>query len=167
MQDHNIEIWYQLADVMMGYDLHKEAVYFFNKILAVDPGNDRAVEGKANALEILGSIEEALECLRDYLESDSSAIYLWILKGDLLYVHHKDHRRAVDCYDQALRVNPKNEEAWTKKAYALKQMGEYTAAATSFKIAMQLFDENFDLKSLEYYRELCEEYNDCLDLLGD
>jgi tetratricopeptide (TPR) repeat protein len=166
MQDHKIEIWNQLATIMMGYDLHEEAVHYLNKILAVDPGNDGSVEVKANALEILGNIEEALECLSDYLESDSSAIYLWILKGDLLDVHYRDYRGAIDCYDQALKVDPKNEEAWAKKAYALKETGEYTAATTSFKTALQLFDENFDLKSLEYYRELCEEYNDCLNLGG-
>lgn len=167
MPDHNVEIWNQLANTMMDHDLHKEAVYYFDKLLAVDAINDKAVEGKANALDMLGKVEEALDCLSGYLESNSSAIYLWILKGDLLDAHYKDLRGGIDCYNRALELNPRNEEAWVKKAYALKHMGKYADAAACFETALQLFNENFDLRNLEYYQVLSEEYNVCCNLRGD
>jgi tetratricopeptide (TPR) repeat protein len=173
--ESNIELWSRLANDMLGHDLYEEAVYYFDKILAVDPVNHRAVDGKANALDILGKVEEALECISNYLECNSSDVYIWILKGDLLDVHYKDYRRAIDCYNRALKVNPQNEEAWVKKAYALKEMGKYADAAMCFKKAMRLFNQTLHLGgpehyrkcNREYYRELSEEYDGCCNLRSD
>ena len=164
--DSNIEIWNRLANDMLSHDLYEEAVYYFDKILAVDSVNHRAVDGKANALDILGKVEEALECISNYLECNSSDVYIWILKGDLLDVHYRDYKGAVACYNRALKINPKNEEAWVKKAYALKEVGKYADAAACFRTALQMFNENVDLRSLEYYWELSEEYYNCCDLLS-
>jgi tetratricopeptide (TPR) repeat protein len=160
---------------MVGNDLCEEAVYYFDKILAVDPVNHRAVDGKANVLDILGKVEDALECINSYLERNSTDVYIWILRGDLLGVHYRNHIGAIDCYNRALNIDPRNEEAWVKKAYALKEMGKYADAAACFKKAMQLFNETPDLGSpeyyrkygQEYYRELSEEYNDCCNLQSD
>ena len=173
--ENNIEIWSRLANDMIGRDIYEEALYYFDKILEVDPVNHRAVDGKANMLDILGRVGEALECINDYLERNSSDVYIWILKGDLLDVHHNDYEEAIDCYNHALKNNQKNEEAWVKKAYALKEMGECAEAAECFRTAMQLFNETTDLRCpieyrecyRDYYRELSEEYNNCLKLRGD
>ena len=174
MTNHSIEIWHQLANDMIGNDLYEEALYYFDRILEVDPLNHRAVDGKANMLDILGRVEEALECIDSYLEVNSSDVYIWILKGDLLYVHHSDYEGALDCFNRALNIDPNNEEAWVKKAYALKEVGEYAEAAECFKTAMQLFNDTLTLEypidywesSREYYRELSEEYNNCFKIRG-
>lgn len=162
-------------------DLHEEALYYFDKILAVDPVNQWAVGAKANTLDTLGKVKEALECIDSYLERNSEDVYTWILKGDLLDVHYEDedYEEARDCYDQALSIDPENEEAWVKKAYALKEMGDYADAAMCFKKAMRLFNQTPHLGGpehyrecyreyyREYYRELSEEYNNCLKLRGE
>ncbi len=169
--DNWFEMWIGLANDMMLQDRDEEALYYLDEILAVDPVNQWAVGAKANTLGTLGKAKEALECIDSYLERNSTDVYIRILKGDLLDVHYKDYEGARDCYDQALNIDPESEEAWVKKAYALKGMGNYSDAAMCFKKAMQLFNETPGLgspeyyrKYQEYYRELSEEYNDCCNL---
>lgn len=174
MPKHGIEIWHQLANEMIGNDVYEEALYYFDRILEVDPLSHEAVNGKAYMLDILGKVEEALEYINNYLERNSLDTYIWILKGDLLHIHHNDYEGALECFNQAITIDPKNEEAWIKKAYALKEIGKYTEAAECFKTAMQLFNETSILEYpveywecfLEYYRELSEEYNNCFKIRG-
>jgi len=165
----NIEAWSRLANDMAGDDRYEEAVYYFDKILAVDPVNHRAVDGKANALDILGRVEEALECINGYLEYNSADDYMWILKGNLLHTRYKDYEGAISCLNRALEIDPKNEEAWVNRAHIMKEMNDYTEAAACFKKAMQLFNETPDLElpeqyrkwNREYYQEISEEYCEC------
>ncbi len=175
MTINKITAWSTMANDMISNDLHEGALYYFNKILGVDPVNHRAMDGKANMLDILGRVSEALECINDYLERNSSDVYIWILKGDLLNIHHNDCEGAIDCYNQALKINQKREEAWVKKAYTMKEMSKCAEAAACFKTTIELFNESPDLGCpidyrkcyREYYRELSEEYNNCSKLRGD
>jgi len=175
MTINNITAWSSMANEMISNDLHEGALYYFNKILGVDPVNHRAMYGKANMLDILGRAEEAIECVSSYLKHKPSDAYVWILKGDLLHIHHNDYEGAIDCYNQALKINQESEEAWVKKAYTLKEKGKCAEAAACFRTAMKLFNESPDLGCpinyrecyRGYYRELSEEYNDCLKLRGD
>ena len=174
--NHKIKIWDRLANDMISYDLHEEALYYFNRILDIDSLNHEAADKKAYMLEILGRDEEALEYIDSYLEQDSSDPYIWIHKGDLLDIHLSDHKGALDCYNWALRIDLHNEEAWTKKAYVLKEMKKYSEAAECFQTVIKLMDdsppilgypvgyqENFQV----CYREFLGEYDNCLKLRGN
>jgi len=174
MQDNSISIWNSVANEMISNDLHEDALYYFNKILEIDHFNHEAVENKAYILDILGRSEEAIECVSSYLKHDSSNLYIWILKGDLLDVHHNNKVGALECFNRALTIDDRNEEAWTKKAYALKEMGSYAEAAECFGKVMRLMDDSpsitgYPLKykenDQECYREISEEYNECLELM--
>lgn len=176
MNSRSIEIWDQLANEMITRDLYEEALYYFNKMLEVEPLNSYAVEHKANMLDILGRYEEALECIDNYLESNSTDANIWILKGDLLDAHLNDYEGALKCFDRALEIDPENEEAWSKKGYILKEMRRYAEAAKCFRTTMRLMVDHPPINSapIEYwdnfkgcYTEFAEEYDNCLKLMGD
>ncbi|MDD5510335.1 MAG: tetratricopeptide repeat protein [Dehalococcoidales bacterium] len=175
MKDNSIAIWQSIADEMINNDLEEEALYYFNKILEIDPVNHEAVENKAYALHILGKGEEAIEYVDQYLEHNPFDVHVWILKGDLLSDHYYGEEAALECYNQALAIDAKNQEAWVKKAYALKEKGSYAEAADCFMTAIELFQEKdiseYPIEYQECFQgyscELCEEFNSCLELMDD
>ena len=84
--------------------------------------------------------------------------------------------KTVDCFNQALKIDSKNEEAWVKKGYNLKGMGEYAEAAECFQRALRLFEDSAPIPGYpveyqdsdrDYSRELSEECHSCLELRGD
>jgi len=176
MTINKIAVWNGLADEMLLNDLHEEALYYLNRIMGVDPLNHDAVENKAYILEILDRYEEAIECVSSYLKHNPFDAIVWIINGDLLDVNYNDYKGAVDCFNWALTIDPKNEEAWTKKAYALKEMGLYAEAAECFREVMRLMDASPTISGYtmwwqehgrDLYCEYFEEYKDCLKLMGD
>lgn len=172
MTDHSVEIWNQIANEMISNGLHEEALYYFDRILSLEPLNSRALDNKAYILEILGRKEEALECIDRYLRYEPSDTVLWIHKGDLL----DDSESAIACFNEALKIDPKNEEAWVKKGYILREIGQYAEAARCFEKALRLFEyrptipgypAEYQDSDRAYSRELLEEYRKCLALRGD
>lgn len=121
---------------------------------------------------VWGNVVEALESINRYLERRPRSTCIWILKGDLLDVHYDDYEGAIECYDHVIKIDPKSEEAWVKKGYALKEMRKYAEAAECFKTALKLFNEAIELGYPVEYQdcyqgyqsELSAEYDDCLNL---
>ena len=53
----------------------------------------------------------------------------WTLKGERL-IDEKDFAKAVKCFDEALRLNPKIDSIWVGRGIALSKQGLYSNASS-------------------------------------
>jgi len=49
----------------------------------------------------------------------------WISKGTWALFTSKNYEEAIECYDKALKVDPKNVSAWNNKGDALLNLKRY------------------------------------------
>ena len=75
------------------------------------------------------------------------------MKGFSLALLEKD-KDAITCYDEAIRINPKDSFAWRDKGNLLKRLGRDEEAEECFAKVKELHKE----AELEYEREEKEYY---------
>jgi len=66
---------------------------------------------------------------------------VWYMKGDALFDQNK-YDEAIECFDKALYINPKNDSAWHMKGYALFDQKKYDEAIECFDKALDINPQN-------------------------
>jgi tetratricopeptide (TPR) repeat protein len=64
------------------------------------------------------------------------------------------HQEAIKCYDEALRLNPRLEQAWSNKGVALYYLKQYTEA---LKCAEQALKINPNDTNVHKLKQICLE----------
>ena len=81
------EIWVDLGVCMINSRAYEEAVFYFDKVLELDPENWESVNFKADSLMCLGREEEAMECFDIALRNNPLNYYLWASKEEFMDVY--------------------------------------------------------------------------------
>jgi eukaryotic-like serine/threonine-protein kinase len=115
----------------------REAIFCFDKALAIDPICESAWYNKALALESLGHDQEAISCFEKALERRPESIEAWHKKGFLLrkLAHYQE---AIGCYEKILELNPSDGDAWNYKGIVLGKLGKYKQALLCFDGALEI-----------------------------
>jgi len=58
-------------------------------------------------------------------------------KGNI-FSFFKNYQDAVDSYDKAIKINPKNDEAWFERGYSLSELGQREIAILSYDRALEV-----------------------------
>ncbi|HEY6884380.1 MAG TPA: tetratricopeptide repeat protein [Nitrososphaeraceae archaeon] len=80
---------------------------YYDKVLAIDSNNIRALYNKAYALHNMGKLEEERECLTKTLPINPTDIRSMTIKGLSLYALGK-YQEAIEYYDKVLAVDSNN-----------------------------------------------------------
>ena len=48
------------------------------------------------------------------------------------------YEESIKCYDEAIKLNPKNENAWNNKGYSLNNIGKYEESIKCFDESIKL-----------------------------
>lgn len=125
---------------------NKEAALQNYKLaLNLDPKNEEIKNELFDTVEVSMTPEEKLKYLYQQIQKTPT-------DSDLLYKYafelHKAKRlpEAVMYYNQALTINPKNEDTYVNLAQAYKQQGDFDKARTILTDAKGLFPENIIVK---------------------
>lgn len=86
-----------------------------------------------------GEAERGLELLREFKEKhpESSHHLLFLLEGTLYWSLGR-RKEAVNCWQEAVRLNPRDEASWQNLAQALYKLRRYKEAAEAFLQAYRL-----------------------------
>jgi tetratricopeptide (TPR) repeat protein len=106
------------------YDVgnYSEALVSFDKVLAREPGNIEALDGKASALNELGRSEEALLIYDKALAVDPNYISALINKGHVLSNLDRD-KDALVLFDRALAIDQNDTIGLYDKGWSLYKLG--------------------------------------------
>mgnify|MGYP000885549821 CR=1 FL=1 len=81
----------------------KEALFFYNKILEIDPNHTKALLQKSLLLVNIGKNSEALDLINEGIKKSNDG-YLWAMKGRLLSLIHGNDDEVKNCFNKAYEL---------------------------------------------------------------
>lgn len=103
----------------------------------VQPGRLEAIDGAARSLILLGRQDAAAELLHASLRERPQAPGLWNTLGRLAN-EQNDPRRAVECFAEAARLDPRSAAPLYNRGAVHMDLGELAPAAECFEAALAL-----------------------------
>jgi RimJ/RimL family protein N-acetyltransferase len=88
----------------------REAEVYFRKAIGINKYFTNSILGLGYALADTGKIIEAVNTLLDYLEIEKQDDETFVYMGTLLY-NIRQFNQARTCFERALEINPRNQEA--------------------------------------------------------
>ncbi|MFX0201566.1 MAG: tetratricopeptide repeat protein, partial [Candidatus Hodarchaeota archaeon] len=143
---------------LMGYHRLDEALECYDKALSINPINPHSLANKLQVLgrmekwdEIIKDCDKALELIsqerdaraRDQIESIINEIYAraWVSKGIPLGRSGKPEE-AMECFDKAVKINPKDARAWVNKGVVLDKLGKPEEVMKCYDRALKIYPGN-------------------------
>lgn len=114
-------VWERKGLVLLELDKTEEAINAFEQALKMNPNSINSLNGKARALSVLAALpsnrkkahkllEDALRIINKAIEIKQKDDKLWNNKGVML-LRLELFEDAADAFEQALKINPKNNNA--------------------------------------------------------
>ena len=109
----------------------------YNQALALDPGNARALVGRAYVFYRRNAYAAALADLQQALKRDPAMWQAYDLMA-AIYVDQDKPAEAIDAYSQALRLYPNDTDAMAGRAALYGAAGDYARAGADAQAALQI-----------------------------
>ncbi len=118
---------------------------YINKAVELDPNNDIYYYVLSQCY-VLDNLNKSIEYIDKAIELNPNVAEYWVEKGDYLVLKH-DYNDALQCYNEALKIEPNNVDIMLKKAELYHDMGlDYKEE----EILKQV--EKINPKKAEFYR---------------
>jgi tetratricopeptide (TPR) repeat protein len=122
-----------------------DAIFYFDKVLLVDPNHVNALINKGNALGKLGKYADAISVYNAALKIKPNHPICLLNKG--LALHYlRRHDEAIDCYDKILSQEPDNADALYQKACTKSLQNKVEESLSILEHAVKL-DSQFAAKA--------------------
>ena len=135
----NLEAWelYNKAYSLSSLGHLDEALSYYDKVLALEPGNTDAWNNKGVCLRKLGKLEQALACYDRATENDRRNASAWSNRGNCFYMLGRYAEALADLV-KAVDIDPKNESAHLNKGLVEERLGRPSDAAASYRAFIAL-----------------------------
>ncbi len=135
----NLEAWelYNKAYSLSSLGHLDEAVAYYDKVLALEPGNTDAWNNKGVCLRKLGKLDESLSCYDRATENDRRNASAWSNRGNCLYTLGRYAEALADLV-KAVDIDPRNESALLNKGLVEERLGRPGDAALSYRAFIAL-----------------------------
>ncbi|KXA97680.1 hypothetical protein AKJ38_00500 [candidate division MSBL1 archaeon SCGC-AAA259I14] len=141
--DTELKVACDKASDMMSDGEFREAAKLFKKIVEAEPEDFGAWNDLGFCMKKLNEPDKALNSFEKSIEANPEFGHGWLQKGNILFTEKENFDGARECYEEALKHDPKLLQAWHNLGNVHMKMGE-------FEKAMRCFDEAIDLNN-EYY----------------
>ncbi len=149
---------------------YAESIELCDKALEIEPEYANAYTWKAKSLiEIDDDLENARKLCDKSISIDNNP-FAYNTKG-LSYILEYDYPKAIECFEQAIEIDPTYDNAYTNKIYCLYHQKNYSKCIEFAKKSWDLFKDNRDMpwyigdcysslqesdKAIEYYKKALE-----------
>jgi tetratricopeptide (TPR) repeat protein len=103
---------------------YKEAIYVYDNLTKLDPGNVDAWYNEGLALESIGEYDSAIAAFDETINLNPKYIKAYYGKG-LIFMHMNRYYDSIKQFDKAIDINPNFENAWYNKGLAYYYLGDY------------------------------------------
>ncbi|KAM3145382.1 hypothetical protein pb186bvf_002426 [Paramecium bursaria] len=152
-----------LADISFKRDQYQEAMKYLNKSLEIDPNLIDSISRKILVFKKLKQVKEAKEFIQVYINKAPNN-HQYILQLGVIYREEEQNQQALQCFDQAIKIDPKYIFGYYQKGIKLKlnllgtllkEMEQYTEAIKTLDICLQSDPKHFNawLEKGRVYRE--------------
>ena len=141
----NLEHFYNIGLSHAKHGKPRDAIFYFDKVLAVEPNHVNSLVNKGNALGKLGKFDTAIITYDLALKIKPDHIVCLLNKGLALHylVRYND---AISCYDKILSQEPSNANVLYHKACTKSLQGDANAALELLEQAIRI-DSQFATKA--------------------
>lgn len=133
----NVEVLLKIARLQLILQQHIQAMTVMDKVFMIDPQNAKAYYLAGHLLYEMGDTTKAISSYQKATDFDPELVEAWIQLGDLYT--EKNNPRAIQYYDNAIRIHPDDVETLHNKAYALQKFNRVQ-------------------ESIELYRQICDRF---------
>lgn len=121
----------QKGNELMKQELHDEAITYYTKAIDIDPRNAVYYCNRAAAFTSMGNHAKALDDCRLSISIDKKYSKAYSRMG-LIYSKMEKFDRAIECYDEALKLDPNNEGYKNNRKIAEEKLRQNSAAMPVF-----------------------------------
>gem|GEM_PF-447947 len=114
-EDVNLEYLYNIGLSHAKRGNPRDAIFYFDKVLDVEPNHVNALANKGNALGKLGKYDQAIICYDIILKDQPEHTTCLLNKGLALHYLGR-YSQAITCYDKILEQSPDNASVLYHKA---------------------------------------------------
>ncbi len=134
----NAGLFYARANEYFEYGNMKFALEDYKKAYRLDSLNATHALGLSDCLFELNNADGAIGVLQDYLKNDPNNIDILINLGiDYLYLPKPQYQKAGETFNQILKIDVQNSEAYFYKGIIYKETGDTTNAISNFQTAVE------------------------------
>ena len=115
-RDPDIEILFEISEISYNNMSHQYSIHVLERILNMEPDNERALEMMVKNYFELQKFELAINYCEELLEinRDSFTAYYY-LSG--IYTFFGDAEKTLECIEKGLAINAKSAKLWINKAW--------------------------------------------------
>lgn len=170
-EEHKADLFFEQGRLFSILGESEAAITSFDKVLRLNPDNDRAWNGRGVALGKLGSTEEAIVSFDKALQLNPDNDRAWHNRGIALQ-NLNLYKEAINSFDKVLQINPKRDSTWYNRGIALGKLGYHKEAIDSFDKALQIsperdsiwYSKGIALRKLGRYEEAVSSYDKALQI---
>jgi len=156
--EETAEDWVKKGDELYENGSYEEAANSYDKAIQMDPSNADAWFGKGNAVKILYKNPEDTT-LYESIGHDPQYADAWAVRGDVVSTNARleeateNYEKALQLYDERLKKDPRDIDAWLNKGRALNMLdiiyytlGDNESSAKAFEEeALQAYDKAIEI----------------------
>lgn len=133
----NVKEWYAIGIALISENRYEEAIKYYDKILEINPNDEKALLNKGSVLIELDRIEEAIKYYERVIEINPNNVKALASKGIAL-AHLQEYNDALVMIDRALLLDPDNEIVKGKKANFLSGAPTIPAHDSVYEIKFRI-----------------------------
>lgn len=156
-EDANLEYLYNIGLSHAKRGNPRDAIFYFDKVLDVEPDHANALAHKGNALGKLGKYDQSITCYDAVLKINQDHLTCLLNKGLALHYLGR-HIEAITCYNKILEQTPNNASALYHKACTMSLQKDTEEALALLEKAI-IIDPEFAIKASQDqdFKILCDE----------
>lgn len=122
----------KLSELQLILKQYDQSFFTIQKVLNIDHQNAEAFFMMGMIYRAQGDSERAINSFQSAVEIDPEIVDAWIILGDLF--SEKDFKIAERYYDNAIRLDPENIQAYHSKAFHLQNKDKIQEAISIYKV---------------------------------
>lgn len=164
--------WVDKGFILLQLNRPSEALESYNRALSINKNFYEALVGKANALDILGKHEQALDLFDRATQIRPQEYLVWYNRGNLLQKVFKNHEEALKSFEKTIQLRPNFHPAWLNKGISLMALEREQDALVAFERATEInpkdpwgwANRGLVLEKLGENQEALNSYNKAVEL---
>ena len=137
LKGENVKDWHAIAAALISNGRYEEAIKYYDKILEIDPEDQKALLNKGSVLKNLERYEEAIKYYDKILEIDPNNVKALANKG-IAFAYLQEYEDALIMIDKALLLDPDNEFVKGEKANFLSGAPTISAHDSVYEIKLRI-----------------------------
>ncbi len=141
----NAELFYARANEYFDFGNMKFALEDYKKAYALDSNNAAHALGLSDCLFELNNADGAIGILKNYLQHEPGNIDILMNLGiDYFLLPKPEYQKAIATFNEILKLEVQNAEAYFYKGLIYKESGDTTKAISNFQTAVETEPDFYD-----------------------